>query len=243
RRSRRSGPSSPIASRSPVAGPPPRTPCACSVPCAITAVTPNRSAPSRSRPVPSPIRPKTEAKFACPTSGREGGSNHCNLSRLGTRAPVKFGRSRNWILAMVRGRKPKPTNLKIVQGNPGKRPLNQAEPQPGVLEDLTPPTGLDAYGRDAWKRNAPVLARLGLLTEADRDALAAYCMAYSRWRRANIALRKVKPDDESYRAIAVTVEKAEQSMRLLAGEFGMTPSSRSRLQVAPSDVAVDPMEE
>ena len=28
------------------------------------------------------------------------------------------------------GRKPKPTRLKIIQGNPGKRPLNKNEPQP-----------------------------------------------------------------------------------------------------------------
>lgn len=141
------------------------------------------------------------------------------------------------------GHNAKPTQLKVLQGTARSDRVHPDEPRPDPLDDLTPPTGLDAYGRDAWTRNAPVLTRLGLLTEADRDALAAYCMAYSRWRRANIALRKVKPDDESYRAIAVTVEKAEQAMRLLAGEFGMTPSSRSRLQVAPSDVAVDPMEE
>lgn len=132
---------------------------------------------------------------------------------------------------MAVGRRPKPRNLKLIQGNPGKRPLNDAEPLPGALDDLKPPTGLDAYGKQAWKRNASVLQQLGLLTEADVDALAAYCMAYSRWRRANIALQKVKPDDDSYRQVAVTAEKAEQAMRLLAGEFGMTPSSRSRLKV------------
>lgn len=146
---------------------------------------------------------------------------------------------------MPRGgdRRSKPTALKLVQGNPGKRPLNDAEPMPNALEDLKPPTGLDRYGKEAWKRNAPALQRLGLLTEADIDALMAYCMAYSRWRHANIALRKVKPDEDGYRQIAVTVEKAEQVMRLLAGEFGMTPSSRSRLHVASGENEdVDPME-
>lgn len=140
------------------------------------------------------------------------------------------------------GHNAKPTALKVVQGNPGKRPLNDAEPQPAELEDLEPPKGLDVYGKQAWRRNVPVLRRLKLITEADVDALAAYCMAYSRWRRANIALRKVKPHEENYRAIAVTVEKAEQAMRLLAGEFGMTPSSRSRLRVEPERPA-DEIEE
>ena len=31
----------------------------------------------------------------------------------------------------TRGRKPKPTNLKVLEGNPGQRPLNDNEPKPG----------------------------------------------------------------------------------------------------------------
>lgn len=145
---------------------------------------------------------------------------------------------------MPRGgaRRNKPTALRVLQGNPGKREINDAEPVPDVVEDLKPPTGLDRYGKESWKRNAPVLQRLNLLTEADIDALMAYCMAYSRWRRANIALKSVKPDEDNYRQIAVTAEKAEQSMRLLAGEFGMTPSSRSRLKVETGEKS-DPFEE
>ena len=30
----------------------------------------------------------------------------------------------------TRGRKPKPTALKVLEGNPGKRPLNENEPIP-----------------------------------------------------------------------------------------------------------------
>ncbi|MEQ8198694.1 MAG: phage terminase small subunit P27 family, partial [Clostridiaceae bacterium] len=29
-----------------------------------------------------------------------------------------------------RGRKPKPTAIKVLEGNPGKRPLNKNEPKP-----------------------------------------------------------------------------------------------------------------
>ena len=140
------------------------------------------------------------------------------------------------------GRRPKPTNLKLLTGNPGGRPLNANEPQPAVVE-LPVPTGLDAFGRQAWKRNAPVLIKLGLLTEADADTLALYCDAYSQWRHGSRALRGLAPTDEGYRTVAITVEKARDQMRLLATEFGMTPSSRSRLSVQKADERVDPMEE
>ena len=33
----------------------------------------------------------------------------------------------------MRGRKPVPTALKKLRGNPGKRPLNDAEPKPDVV--------------------------------------------------------------------------------------------------------------
>lgn len=141
---------------------------------------------------------------------------------------------------MPTGRKPKPDSLKRLQGNPGKRPLNNSLPEPGALTDLKPPAGLDTYGRQAWRRNAETIRDMGLLTEADVDVLYAYCMAYSRLRRAYKALGSMSPAAEEYRKIAVTAEKAEQSMRLLAAEFGLTPASRERLHV--SDNTAGPMD-
>lgn len=141
------------------------------------------------------------------------------------------------------GRKPKSTVLKLVSGNPGKRPLNDAEPQPVVLVDLTSPKSLDSYGRQCWNRNAPVLQGIGILTEADVDLLTLYCDAYSQWRRASIAVRRLKPTDDLYRRVAVSVERARDQMRLLASELGLSPSSRSRLSVGTGASDVDPMEE
>lgn len=87
-----------------------------------------------------------------------------------------------------------------------------------------------------------MLNRLGVLTEADGDVLAIYCDAYSQWRRTSIALRKIKPTDDNYRAVAISVEKARDQMRHLAGEFGLTPASRVRLSVAPDTGKVDPFD-
>lgn len=138
--------------------------------------------------------------------------------------------------------RPKPIALRKNQGNPGKRPYNDAEPKPEVVDDLKPPPGLDRYGRESWNRNAANLQRLGLLTESDIEAFFAYCRVYSRWRRGNIALDKMKLTDDGFRKVAGTIEKAEQQMRLFQCEFGMTPASRSRIRVEPQEKA-DPFED
>ena len=86
------------------------------------------------------------------------------------------------------GRRPKPTALKALQGNPGKRPLNRHEPQPGGLPKC--PKHLDGQARKEWKRISRELIACGLLTEVDRAALAAYCVAWSRWIDAEANVRK-----------------------------------------------------
>ena len=140
----------------------------------------------------------------------------------------------------MRGRKPKPTNLKILNGNPGKRSLNKKEPKPKV----TPsgpycPRWLDGYAKDEWQRLSKELKGLGLLTDIDVTAMAAYCQTYKRWREAEEKLQKLglvyKPNAESnylqknpYLTIA---DKALDQMHKYLTEFGMTPSSRSRISV------------
>lgn len=151
------------------------------------------------------------------------------------------------------GRKPKPTALKELAGNAGKRPLNRAEPRP---EPKVPdcPAYLVGQARAEWERIAPELLRLGLLTGIDAAALAGYCLAYATVAEAERHLAPA-PDGRSR-----LVVKAPQSgyamqnpfvgirnaaldqMRKFLVEFGMTPSSRSRIQVAPAPPA-DPVED
>jgi phage terminase small subunit len=72
------------------------------------------------------------------------------------------------------GRPPKPTRLKILNGNPGKRPLNAAEPQParGVPSC---PAWLDDYAKEKWAELAELLHGLGVLTLADGETLTVLC--------------------------------------------------------------------
>lgn len=91
---------------------------------------------------------------------------------------------------MARGRRPKPTALKKLEGNPGKRPLNELEPVPPVAS-LRCPNYLLPEARKEWRRLAPILMNLGLLTAADAVPFAGYCQAYARWREAeDLALFK-----------------------------------------------------
>lgn len=136
------------------------------------------------------------------------------------------------------GRKPKPTALRELQGNPGKRPLNKREPKPSGTP--TCPSHLDADAKKEWKRISRELTTLGLLTSVDRAALAAYCAAYSRWVAAELNIQKfgtvIKspksgfPIQNPYVSVANT---ALDHLRKFAAEFGLTPASRTRLQVEP----------
>lgn len=137
---------------------------------------------------------------------------------------------------MTAGRPRKPTALKVLEGNPGKRPINQKEPKPKPVAPKCP-AHLNPRAKKEWRRIAVDLEPLGLLTQVDRAALAAYCVAYSRWVEAEDMIRKhgmlVKspngyPMQSPYLAIA---NKAVEQMKGFLTEFGMTPSSRSRLSI------------
>lgn len=83
----------------------------------------------------------------------------------------------------MRGRKPKPAALKLLDGNPGKRPIRGVEPRPPGGKPSCP-AHLSPTAKAEWKRLAGALHQVGLLTSADRAALAAYCQAYGRWVEA-----------------------------------------------------------
>ena len=144
------------------------------------------------------------------------------------------------------GRKPKPTALKELQGNPGKRPLNKREPKPTGTP--TCPSHLDDNAKKEWRRISKELTAIGLLTSVDRAALAAYCCAYSRWAAAEENIQKfgtvIKSPKSGYPVQNPYVSVANTAldlMRKFATEFGLTPASRSRLQVEQAQVE-DPFE-
>ena len=81
------------------------------------------------------------------------------------------------------GRKPKPTAVKKLEGNPGKRKLNTKEPVPAKgMPDC--PEWLLPEAKKEWERLADLMNQMGVLTEVDMAAFAAYCQSYARWKEA-----------------------------------------------------------
>lgn len=134
-----------------------------------------------------------------------------------------------------RGRPPKPTVLKIIEGNRGKRKLNDREPMParGVPEC---PAWLDAEARAKWAALTPELDRLGLLTVVDGDALAGYCQAWAEFREATERLRKEgryqsTPAGKRVHPACVRQQTALTMMAKFGAVFGLSPADRTRLAV------------
>lgn len=149
--------------------------------------------------------------------------------------------------------KPKPTHLKVIQGNPGHYPLNKREPKPLPAIPL-PPLELSPDAMREWKVVSVRLYSAGILSEIDGTALAAYCQAYGRWQQAERSLAIMRERDPiSYGLIIKThknniiqnplvgtANKAMADMVRYASEFGMTPSARSRIKAEKPGGEQDP---
>ena len=141
------------------------------------------------------------------------------------------------------GRKPVPTSLKLLHGNPGKRKINSAEPKPTGVPSC--PKHLSKVAKAEWKRISAELITLGLLTSVDRAALAAYCAAYARWAEAEEKLQqfgtviKTKNGNPVQSPFVGVANRALELMHKFLTEFGMTPASRTRLQVQPMQPDAD----
>ena len=151
---------------------------------------------------------------------------------------------------MARGRKPKPTALKKLEGNPGKRPLNEMEPVPPVLP-LRCPKYLLPEARKEWRRLAPILMNMGLLTAADAVPFAGYCQAYARWREAQDEISRhgsIYKDDDGRIRPNPFIAIANQQMREIksfAADLGLTPSNRAAMianVMSAKKQKLDPME-
>lgn len=151
----------------------------------------------------------------------------------------------------MRGRKPKPTQIKLVTGNPGHRPTPPDEPRPTARIPKCP-CHLDAEAKREWRRMAKELDELGILTTIDRAVFASYCQSWSTWTRALKSVkkegmvirakeRKTKyPDGRIVRTGGVpmvnplnrVIDSENAKMMKALTEMGMSPSSRSRVSAA-----------
>lgn len=107
----------------------------------------------------------------------------------------------------------KPTALKVLAGNPGKRPLPKSEP---IFADVDekPPEWLNEKAAELWHVYSGQLSANGMLNTANREFLGAYCQL-----TASFILEQEQGDPPCLKKL--------QQMRLMAREFGFTPSSQA----------------
>ena len=134
----------------------------------------------------------------------------------------------------TRGRKPTPTAIKELEGNPGKRPLNEREPKPAKKAPACP-KWLEYEAKKEWRRLAKKMEMMGVLTEVDMAAFAGYCQAYARWKEAEefISLHgTIVKTPSGYWQQVPQVSIAQTYLKVMnrfAEQFGLTPASRSRI--------------
>ena len=149
--------------------------------------------------------------------------------------------------------RPKPTALKLISGNAGKRKINKTEPKPKRLIPSCPAHMSDA-GKVAWGRLTVLLDRMGVLTEADSAALERLCDCYSD---ILICREALKVDGWTYKTTtaqgdtlikgnpaATQLRAADAQFKSYLIEFGLTPAARSKVHATPDDdKKADPLQE
>ncbi len=123
------------------------------------------------------------------------------------------------------------------------------EPQPEV-ERPDMPKFLTGEARLEWERIVPLLLAEKCLTQWDRAALSSYCQTWKEYVRLCLAINRIT-------AYTITTDKgnlvqnplvgaknrAFNNLLRICGEFGLTPASRSRLNINPGQGEVDPLAE
>ena len=138
------------------------------------------------------------------------------------------------------GRKPKPTALKVIDG---RTKATRIEPDfPEVELNPQPPMPLQGSALTEWQRVIDELVSIHLVTQMDLGILCLYCIAYGRAQDAYEAmLQEYDPKCLPFMGMrdhpmAIVHMKAAAEAVKYAAEFGLTPSSRTRLEIKLPDV-------
>ena len=110
-----------------------------------------------------------------------------------------------------------PTALKLLAGNPGKRPFTPNEPMPPGHPPVCP-VWLRGPALEEWNRIVPILSKLGVLTSVDNSVLVGYVTTYGEVVDTYKAYRPLKP-------------ALLGQMRAFAVELGLTPAARAKLSI------------
>jgi P27 family predicted phage terminase small subunit len=157
-----------------------------------------------------------------------------------------------------RGPKPTPTKILAARGS-WRAKINRHEPIPDDISP-EPPDHLSDAAKQVWFHIIPKLLRLRIVGDIDADALARYCDALVKWRRAAVFLEghpelvypirgPGTPENPNGRLLGLApypqnglYEKYARILDRLEQSFGLTPSARTRITTtqAIGQQALDP---
>jgi P27 family predicted phage terminase small subunit len=148
----------------------------------------------------------------------------------------------------MKGRKPKPKAIHLLQGNRShltkKELSDRGEPEPprGIPQA---PEQLSKEAKIAWPLLAARLDEMGVLTYADAWALEQLAENYAEilsWRkeikkngRMMNYTNKFGEESERINPACLALSDTEKRFRAMMAEFGLTPSSRMRLHAIPKE--------
>ncbi len=164
----------------------------------------------------------------------------------------------------IRGRKPKSKAQRELEGNPGRKPINENEPKVEPAE-VEPPDTLGPDAKEEWDRILPLLFAARIMTKLDRALLTAYCEAWGGYLKACREVARVgdvipshvtcpackAKDPECTRCkgrgwVAGNLYQSPHTnvramyykqMTACAAELGMSPISRTRIHVTPDSAS------
>lgn len=134
---------------------------------------------------------------------------------------------------MQRGRKPKPSHLKVLNGSAKKHPDRVNKHEPKAPSGRPPmPRYFDSVAKVKWKELCDLLDEMGVLSSADRTVLEMCCTAYSEYRKlhATIDNHGRVGDDGKAHSLTSSLHKYRAEVVRHMSELGLTPSSRSRVR-------------
>jgi len=132
-----------------------------------------------------------------------------------------------------RGPVPKPSALRRLEG----KPTNPNEPKPKVTRNAKPPAWMDEIGKHEWRRVVRELEKIGMLTKLDVSALETYCHSYSCFVRCAEVINQHGMTMKSKNGYPITLPHVNiqismaNAIKSFCQEFGLTPSSRSRMSL------------
>ena len=124
------------------------------------------------------------------------------------------------------GRRPQPTALTVLRGNPSRKKLNENEPVP-PSGDVVKPDGLSAGASVVWDRLAPICVAMKTLTPADVTVFGQLCEGQAVLEHA----ASLKADPEKVDAATKLQKEFLPLVRPYYALFGLEPVSRARISV------------